>query len=533
MSAPEPPSHEPRRHSRTVVVVAAAVVLVLGLTGAGLAAWAAVDHFGNDDGSGVLASPPRPSSTVPEPPYPSRLAPFYEQELDWQRCGANQCTHLRVPLDYAHPEGRTIELAVLRAPATRRGQRIGQLMVNPGGPGGSAVDYASSGAFTFGAPLTRYFDIVGMDPRGVGRSTPLDCGGTQQTDEFVGLDPDPDTPAEVATYDRVDRAYGEGCVRNSGDLVRHMTTVEAARDMDILRAALGERQVDYLGASYGTLLGATYAGLFPTHVRRMVLDGALDPKLTNLAVNLGQARGFETAFDGYVKYCIDQGGCILGSNLAEARQRIHQLLAQLDARPLPTSSGRPLTEGLARYGIIYPLYLKQLWPLLSMSLTQAIRDGNGDRLLAIADQYSGRGPKGYTDNSTAAFNAVSCLDYADSVPADQVKSHLPQFEKASPTFGRAFVYDLAKCASWPVTGTKAPAPIHARGAPPIVVIGTTRDPATPYAWARSLAAQLESGRLITRNGDGHTGFQQGSPCVDHAVERYLLGGTVPQDDLRC
>ncbi|MET0839997.1 MAG: alpha/beta hydrolase, partial [Marmoricola sp.] len=467
------------------------------------------------------------------PSYPPELAPFYEQELDWKDCGDNECTRLEVPLDYADPDGETIELAVLRVPATRRDQRVGQLMVNPGGPGGSAVEYASSGALTFGSTLSRYFDIVGMDPRGVAQSTPLECGDTEQTDEYLSSDPDPDTPAEVTEYERINRAYGDTCLRRSGDLTRHMSTVEVAKDMDVLRAALGETKVDYLGASYGTLIGATYADLFPDHVRRMVLDGAVDPSLSNEELSVGQARGFETALDAYLDYCIGEGDCVLGDTPAEAKERIRQLFRDLDAEPLPTASGRPLTEGLARYGVIFPLYLEDYWGLLTSALTQAIQDGDGDRLLILADQYSRRGPDGYTDNSTEAFNAVNCLDYSDSVPVDRIPSKVDEFEDASPTFGGVFVYDLSKCSLWPVKSTKTPQPLHAKGAPRIVVIGTTRDPATPYEWAKSLAAQLDSGHLISRDGDGHTGFNRGNQCVDTAVQRYLVGGKVPEDGLSC
>ncbi len=237
----------------------------------------------------------------PSPPFPKELARFYEQDLDWRNCGANQCSRLEVPLDYSDPDGKVIELAVLRAPAKQRGKRVGQLVVNPGGPGGSGVDYAASGSFSFGEKLIRYFDIVGFDPRGVGKSTPLECAGTEQTDEFLSADPDPDNPDEVARLDRLTREFGEGCLSESGDLTRHISTVEAAKDMDILRAALGERQLDYLGASYGTFLGATYADLFPTHVRRMVLDGAIDPSLSNEQLSLGQAKGFETALRAYLE----------------------------------------------------------------------------------------------------------------------------------------------------------------------------------------------------------------------------------------
>ncbi|WP_051276972.1 alpha/beta hydrolase [Marmoricola sp. URHB0036] len=533
MTSPSAPPPAPPRRSTTRIVAAVALVLVVVLVGGGLAAWATLgaDSGGSDDAP--LATPPKPSSTVAAPSYPSELAKFYTQKLDWKNCDSDQCTHLTVPLDYAHPHGRTIELAVLRAPATRRGERVGQLVVDPGGPGGSAVDYASSGAFTFGGPLTRYFDIVGMDPRGVGRSTPLECGDTEQVDEFVGVDPDPDTPAEVKDFDRVNREFGQRCLTRDAGLTRHMSTIEAAKDMDILRAALGERQLDYLGASYGTLLGATYADLFPHNIRRMVLDGALDPTLTNEQLNLGQSRGFETALTAYVQYCVDRGDCVLGDDVDAAKQHIRQLLDSLDSKPLPTSSGRPLTESLGRFGVVLPLYVKTLWPILSIALSQAIEDGRGDQLLALADQYTARGPEGYNSNEFTAYWAVSCLDYPDSVPGAQMPSKFKEFDDASPTFGRLFVYDLAKCADWPVKSTHKPAPIHAPGAPPIVVIGTTRDPATPYIWAKALASQLDSGRLISRDGDGHTGYHQGNQCVDDAVQHYLVGGTVPQDNLSC
>jgi pimeloyl-ACP methyl ester carboxylesterase len=533
MSGAAPPPYGPRRRSTKAIAVSVAIVMVVVAVGVGLTAWAALSYVGTDDGGGPLASPPAPSSTVEAPSYPAELARYYEQKLDWRTCGSNQCSRLKVPLDYAKPDGKSIELAVLRSPATRRSERVGQLVVNPGGPGGSGVDYAASGAFTFGDELTRYFDIVGFDPRGVGKSTPLECAGTGLIDEFLGYDPDPDTPAEVSGLDKVTREFGEGCLQRSGDLARHVSTIEAAKDMDILRAALGENQLDYLGASYGTLLGATYAGLFPSHIRRMVLDGAVDPTLTGEQLALGQARGFQTALNAYLADCVKSGSCVLGNTVEEGARRIRQFLEQLDSNPLPTSSGRELTEGQARWGIIMPLYLKAYWPLLTVALSRAIQNGSGDQLLALADLYTSRGPSGYKDNSMAVLNAVSCLDYSDVVPVDRIPTKFKEFDEASPTFGRLFVYGLSTCASWPVKSTKVPKPIHAPGAPPIVVIGTTRDPATPYVWARSLASQLDSGRLITRDGDGHTGFHQGNRCVNDAVERYLVGGTVPKDNLTC
>lgn len=513
-------------------VVAVVLALVIGLAGAGVAGLAAWSAFRDGGEDGRIPDPPKSTATASMPSYPAALASFYEQDLDWRSCGGDQCATLEVPLDYDRPGEKTIELAVLRALATRREDRVGQLVVNPGGPGGSGVGYAASGSETFGTQLTSYFDIVGFDPRGVGESTPLECAGTQQTDEFLGVDPDPDNRGEVRRLNRLTREFGEGCLSKSGDLARHMSTVEVAKDMDVLRSALGEVQLDYLGASYGTLLGATYADLFPTHVRRMVLDGAIDPALSNEELSLGQARGFETALRAYLEDCVGRGSCILGETVDAGAARIKALLVELDKSPLPTSGERPLTEGLAVYGIILPLYLKDYWPLLTAALDQAIK-GNGDALLRLADAYSSRGADGYTDNSTEALYAVNCLDHDDFIVSSKVPDHVAEFEKASPTFGRLFAYGLSTCASWPVKSGNRTTALDAAGAPPIVVVGTTRDPATPYEQAVSLARQLRSGVLVSRDGDGHTGFGQGNECVDGAVEAYLVKGTVPADGLSC
>ena len=412
-------------------------------------------------------------------------------------------------------------------------KRVGQLVVNPGGPGRSSLNYAASGSASFGRNLVRYYDIVGVDPRGVGRSTPLECAGTEQTDEFLAADPDPETTDEVSRLDELTREFGEGCLSESGDLTRHISTVEAAKDMDILRAALGESQLDYLGASYGTFLGATYADLFPKRVRRMVLDGAVDPALSNEQLTLGQAKGFETALRAYLKDCVKEGGCLLGDTVDAGARRIRQLLDDIDAKPLPTSSNRELTEGLALYGIVLPLYAENFWPLLTAALRQAIDGGRGDQLLRIADQYASRGQDGYDDNSLEALYAVNCLDHNDYIPSSEVPSHFADFAKASPTFGRVFAYGLSTCASWPVKSGNRTKALDAAGAPPIVVVGTTRDPATPYEQAVTLARQLESGVLVSRDGDGHTAFHQGNQCVDQAIETYLLAGKAPKDGLSC
>jgi pimeloyl-ACP methyl ester carboxylesterase len=508
---------------------------VFALAAAGFAGWKVISDDDGPPAAGTDAPSPSASAspTAPMPDTDAALATFYDQELDWRDCGRDECARLEVPLDYADPAGRTLELAVLKVPAAAKSARLGALVVNPGGPGGSGVSYAAAGSLQFGTPLSRAYDIVGFDPRGVGQSNPLQCLDTKQLDTLVAFDPDPDDKAERNELDRLIHGFGQGCLDHSGDLARHMSTEEAARDMDILRAALGEPRLNYLGASYGTFLGAMYADLFPEHVGRFVLDGAIDPALSNEQLSLAQAHGFETALRAYVKDCVDRGGCFLGSTVDAGVQRIQQFLAEVENKPLPTGQSRQLTEGLAMLGIWMPLYVKEYWPQLSAGLRQVMQDGSGSQLLGLADLYTSRGPSGYTDNSMEALYAVNCLDHDDYIQTAEVPAHFAEFEKASPTFGRAFAFGLSTCSQWPVRSGEHTVALHAKGAPPIVVIGTTRDPATPLAWAKALAGELESGRLITRDGDGHTAFQRGNSCVDDAVEAWLIQGKAPKDGLSC
>ena len=472
------------------------------------------------------AGTPKGATTPPDPD----LARFYSQQLTWSSCRSHdECAKLEVPLDYAHPGAKTIKLALLRVPASDASARLGSLVVNPGGPGAPGTDYAASGSF--GRALQQHYDIVGFDPRGTGGSAPVDCLSDSDLDKYVATDPDPETPAEVKTYSSWVTRMGEGCATKSPDLAAHVSTVEAARDMDILRAALGEQQLDYLGASYGTKLGSTYADLFPPRVGRFVLDGALDPKVGTREVNLAQAAGFEVELRAYVKHCVEQGDCFLGDSVDAGVTKIQQILADIDDHPIPVGS-RELTGGLALFGVITPLYDRSYWSYLDQSLKGALR-GDGTMLLAWADIYSDRGPSGFKDNSVEANWAINCLDDPTSASPAQIKKEIPTFEKASPTFGASVAWMMGGCASEKFKAAEKPPPVGAPGANPIVVVGTTRDPATPYAWAKSLAKELDSGVLVTRDGDGHTGYNQGNSCVNDAVEGYLVDGTVPQDGLRC
>lgn len=472
-----------------------------------------------------------PSADATAPPS-ADLSPFYKQSLTWTSChDGDYCAELTVPMDYQHPDGATIEIAVLKVPASVPSRRIGSLVVNPGGPGESGVAFAQHAQSYFGQRITDRYDVVGFDPRGTGGSDPIRCVSDAQLTAMLDADPDPDTAAEGEAYQKLSEAFGRGCVANAGPLASHVSTVEAARDMDILRAALGESRLTYFGGSYGTKLGTTYADLFPKRVGRFVLDGAIDPKLTNEQLMLGQAAGFERALRAYVGQCVRRGSCFLGDSVAAGTARIRAFVDAVQAHPLPAGS-RTLTGGDAFVAVLLPMYSRQLWPAADRALKAAFA-GDGSGLLAFADAFAERDATHYLTNSVQALNAITCLDDPTAVPASRIPSLYPEFEKASPTFGRAFAWMLNSCIGQVAKSDAVVPPVGAPGAAPIVVIGTTRDPATPYPWAVSLARELSSGVLITRDGDGHTAFHTGNSCVDGAVEAYLLNGTVPANGLHC
>ncbi|MET7881870.1 alpha/beta hydrolase [Streptomyces avermitilis] len=473
---------------------------------------------------------------------PSTLAPYYGQKLTWRSCGVPgfECATMKAPLDYAKPASGDVSLAVARKKATGPGERLGSLLVNPGGPGGSAVGYLQQYAgIGYPAQVRARYDMVAVDPRGVARSEPVECLTGRQMDTFTQTDMTPDDRRETNQLVGAYQHFAEGCGRRSPELLRHVSTVEAARDMDILRAALGDQKLTYVGASYGTFLGATYAGLFPDRVGRMVLDGAMDPSLSARKLNEDQTAGFETAFQSFAKDCVRRPDCPLGGAHTTPEQagiNLKAFFRQLDAHPIPTgdADGRKLGESLATTGVIAAMYDEGAWEQLREALTSAMKDKDGAGLLALSDSYYERGPDGKYTNLMFANAAVNCLDLpaAFSTP-DQVEKALPSFGKASPVFGDGLAWASLNCAYWPVKPTGAPHRIEAKGAAPIVVVGTTRDPATPYRWAQSLASQLSSARLLTYDGDGHTAYGRGSTCIDSAIDAYLLRGTPPTEGKRC
>jgi pimeloyl-ACP methyl ester carboxylesterase len=469
---------------------------------------------------------------APEP----ALQPFYDQTLEWSSCGGNnQCATLQVPLDYADPSGATVGLALLKSPATGT-TPIGPLVVNPGGPGGSGVQYAEAADIVMTPQLREAYDIVGFDPRGVGQSEPLECLDDAQLDDLLAADASPDNEAEVEALVADAEGLAGGCFEDSESMTRNIGSVNVVRDMDILRAALNRSLLDYLGFSYGTLLGAMYADEFTDRVGRMVLDGGIDPTLSNVEISKGQALGFEVALQRYIDDCVEQAGCPLGSDPVTAKERLMEFVESLDENPLPTDDPeRPLTQALALSAIVYPLYQPEYgWPLLTTSLTLAL-SGDGSSMLGTVDLFNERQPDGtYSSNGVDALYAVNCLDRPDRPDLAETEALAEQWSTEAPLFGPFLAWGNLACSYWPVPATSEPRALVAEGSPEILVLGTEYDPATPYVWSQALAAQLANGVLVTwADADGHTAYHNGSDCIDEVVDEFLINGVVPEDGTVC
>ncbi|MET9820288.1 alpha/beta hydrolase [Streptomyces sp. NPDC006349] len=537
--------HTRRTHRRTrtgstrlraTLLAAALLATACSAGGASTSAGSPAAEAAGSTEAATTALTPLPKST------PSELSPYYGQKLAWRDCGVPgfQCATMKAPLDYAKPGNGDVRLAVARKKATGPGKRLGSLLVNPGGPGGSAIGYLQQYAgIGYPAKVRAQYDMVAVDPRGVARSEPVECLDGRRMDAYTRTDVTPDEAGETDELVDAYKEFAEGCGADAPKLLRHVSTVEAARDMDVLRAVLGDEKLTYVGASYGTFLGATYAGLFPDRTGRLVLDGAMDPSLPARRMNLEQTEGFETAFQSFAKDCVKQSDCPLGDKGTAPEQvgkNLKSFFDALDAKPLPAgdADGRKLTESLATTGVIAAMYDEGAWPQLRESLTSAMKENDGAGLLILSDSYYEREADGGYSNLMFANAAVNCLDLpaAFSSP-DEVREALPDFEKASPVFGEGLAWSSLNCAYWPVKPTGEPHRIEAAGATPIVVVGTTRDPATPYRWAEALSDQLSTGHLLTYEGDGHTAYGRGSACIDSAINTYLLSGTAPDDGKRC
>jgi pimeloyl-ACP methyl ester carboxylesterase len=483
---------------------------------------------GSTDQKALEAGEGRPLQPVPSvrpagfaaPPAGAGLSRYEQQPLRWKACqGGLQCATVLVPLDYNRPDDTAITLALAKKVATSR-DRLGTLFINPGGPGGSGVNYTR----TFRTTGLEGYDIVGWDPRGVGRSTPVSCAGVD-LDRYLSMDISPDDAAEEDALLEADRQLGQKCLERSGPLLQHISTDAVARDLHLLRQLVGEDTVNFFGASYGTQIGATYAELFPRQVGRMVLDGAVN--ITE-DTSVTQAVGFERALEGFADWCAGRD-CALGSTRAAVLDSIRSLLTRLDASPVAVGD-RQLTQQLAVTGVVAILYANQdYYRYLLQALSAAVGANEGVLLLELADSLNQRTTGGGYGQINYAFPAVRCLDDHDQGVQGEQEIAKAASEKAS-TVGPFFGADLV-CSMWPV----APVPkLHlvGAGAAPIVVVGTTGDPATPYEYAVSMAEQLQSGVLVTFKGRGHTAYGQ-SACVQQRVVSYLVNGVVPADGTVC
>lgn len=516
----------PTRLGRTLAVVAGLAAASMALSGC---LYLAIP----EDSPTVL-----PTVDRTQEPDTSGVAPellrFYAQRLTWSDCGGGfDCAEAFAPLDWENPDAGEITLALIRH--TSPGTPLGSLLLNPGGPGGSGVDLVRDALdFAVGPDLVASFDIVGFDPRGVGASSAVFCFEPEEMDSYlfdipVGTRGTPEWEEELLEGGRV---YAEACEANSGGILPYLSTVNSARDMDLLRGVLGDEKLNYLGYSYGTFLGATYAALFPDRVGRLVLDGAVDPSISGFELGTTQAIGFEAALRSYMADCLSGPECPFAGTVDDAMADLAALLASVDARPLNNGDGRMLGADSLVTAIIAALYNQDNWIYLTYALGDALA---GDPFWAflLADFYFGREEDGtYSDNSTEAFGAYNCIDYPREDDPVAEEAALAKIRSEAPTIAPYWEGpDL--CLVWPHPPTGTRGEINAPGTRPILVIGTTGDPATPYAWSVALASQLEAGVLITRVGEGHTAYRKGSPCVDRAIEAFFLDDVVPEDGLRC
>ena len=470
----------------------------------------------------------------------SALTEYEQQKLDWSSCyDYFDCTELRVPIDYEDLTVGTFRISVLRAAAKDQDNRLGSIVVNPGGPGGSGVDYAYAADYIFSPDITDVYDVVGFDPRGVAQSEPISCFTPEEIDENMASDSKPDTEAEIAATLKDSEAFAKKCAENT-DYLEHFTTSETARDMDILRAALGETKLNYVGKSYGTYLGTLYADIFPNNVGRFVLDGAVDPNIPTKDQYLAQAIGFDGALKAFVKDCATQSDCPFTGTPAQAQATIIATLQAAATAPLPQEypadgDDRIITESIILVGMASSLYDDvDGWPKLRQAFAESA-ENYGDTFLQLADEYSGRNPDGtFMSNDFDSGAVIDCLDWQERRTIDQYKADAKEFAAKAPVFGPYIAFAGVHCRFLPQPSTqRAPNTLTEIKTAPIIVIGTIRDPATPYSWSVGLAKIFTGSRLISLDGDGHTGHGRGSACVDDAVDAYLLTGTLPTSDLSC
>ena len=532
-----------KKMTRLLQPLAALSALALTAVVQPVAAQAASAHVGAGRAPAAksTASPSAdPSSGKPnEAPagdVPKGLEKFYKQKLAWVPCKDKpqmQCADVKVPLDYKKPGGKTIIVAMAKVPAAN-GKPIGSLFVNPGGPGESGIDLVSGADKIFSKALRDQYDIVGFDPRGVGSSTAVDCVSDAELGKYLDSEFDLSTPEGKKAEKAQAEKFAKGCKDKSGDLLAHVGTESAARDLDVLRGLVGDKKLNYFGFSYGTSLGGMYANLFPKKTGRLVLDGALDPQFGGARMGYEQTIGFEKAFERYAEYCVKGGNCPLGSSVDAAKKKMRALFDQAFKKPFPTADPkRPLNRNMLKYGVMLAMYSTAYRPYLDTGLSQLIKNNDGSFLLGWYDLASGRQGGKFKNNSNEARTAINCADYPASSPS-VTKRYQEKLKKEAPLFGAGSGGEETDlCSLLPYHPKSNPGPYTAKGSAPIVVIGTRHDPATPYHWAQALHKSLSNSVLLTWEGDGHLAYSRAGSCIESPVDKYLLTGEVPKDGLVC
>ena len=527
-----------RRRRVSAGVLAAVAGVCLGV-GAGVVPAAALPSAG-----------PAPAASS-KAAVPQGLESFYSQKVEWYDCVATagveksadrtgfQCAKVTVPLDYSQPDGQTIEIAMKKHLATGS-VRQGTLFMNPGGPGGSGVDNVGVMATTTFAGVQKAYDIIGFDPRGVGSSTAITCSTDAEAKAMEGVSPVDGAGAPVAFEKRATvmserfKQLEADCASRTKptELLDHVDTVSVARDLDVLRALSGDQKLNYTGFSYGTYLGATYAELFPANTGRLVLDGALDPSLSYSERRQGQALGFERALRNYVAWCQSGQSCPLTGDTDAGVQQIGDVFTLANQSPVPSSDpNRPVTGEEMKRIVGFILYFPESsWSAVSEALGQVINQHDASAFRAMADQIAAQ-----PQVNAGANIGINCLDYRVEGDMATWTAQSKELERIAPRFATVTEAGDLGCQAWGHTGTQPSKALHAKGAAPILVIGTTGDPATPYEWAEALADQLDSGQLLTWEGNGHAAYTNSGhgPCVTQAVDTYLLTGTMPKKGLTC
>jgi pimeloyl-ACP methyl ester carboxylesterase len=458
---------------------------------------------------------------------------FIVNLIEWKPCDGNtnsevECGNIEVPFDYSDPDQGSFVLYVKKHNAASPADRIGSMMVNPGGPGFGGSSLADDAEYYFSQDLIDRFDIIAWDPRGTGESTPaVNCVDT--FDEYFGLDSPPETPAEKQALIDASQAFNDKCAENSGTILPYISTKASAQDINSLRLALGEEKVSFFGFSYGSELGTTWATMFPETVRAIVVDGAVDPNASSIQEGMAQAKGFEGQLATFLKQCSERTTCEF-HNDGDAEAAFDKLVLDIDAKPLDVSKDRtPVTQGVLFTAVAQAMYSDYYWPQLSEALSAA-QGGDGKGILQLYDDYYQRNEDGTYGNDLEAFLAISCLDDPGASSTEEVDSHIEDFITAAPRLGGNFAYGYS-CALWPVKQA-AKVNITGKGAGPIVVVGTTGDAATPLSSTRKMAQGLEQGILIVVDANQHTGYGANS-CVVKAVDEYLIKLTVPANETTC